>query len=188
MLWKHGVNPAPSINPFQRRADRPGTRPPGQGGGGSHALPASCSPAPLQTELRQLVWPLGVGQDPRAPAQRQQLPAHCPPAPQAALLLQPRTIKPVSGRRPLLLPPLHSSKQAIVTITLARFLFMPKKVCGGCVRLCVLSVFSVVCVCASVVLKHFVMDTLFTETGSIPILSWLFTSNYPSLHSVGGLI
>ena len=51
LFWRHGVNPAPSITPFQRRADRPGTRPPGQGGGGSHALPASCSPAPLQTQL-----------------------------------------------------------------------------------------------------------------------------------------
>lgn len=27
--------------PFQRRADKAGTRPPGQGGGSSHALPAS---------------------------------------------------------------------------------------------------------------------------------------------------
>lgn len=28
-------------HPFQRRADKAGTRPPGQGGGSSHALPAS---------------------------------------------------------------------------------------------------------------------------------------------------
>lgn len=81
LLWKHGVNPAPSITPFQRRADKAGTRPPGQGGGSSHALPASWSPAPLQTELRQLVWPLGVGRDLRAPAHQQQLPAHCPQPP-----------------------------------------------------------------------------------------------------------
>ncbi|KAL7826824.1 hypothetical protein AOLI_G00320330 [Acnodon oligacanthus] len=40
LLAKPGVNPAPSITRFQRRGDRPGTRPPGQGGGGSHALPA----------------------------------------------------------------------------------------------------------------------------------------------------
>lgn len=81
LLGKHGVNPAPSITSFQRRADKAGTRPPGQGGGSSHALPASWSPAPLQTELRQLVWPLGVGRDLRAPAQQQQLPAHCPQSP-----------------------------------------------------------------------------------------------------------
>lgn len=79
LLGKHGVNPAPSITPFQRRADKAGIRPPGQGGGSSHALPASWNPALLQTELRQLVWPLGVGRDLRAPAQQQQLPAHCPP-------------------------------------------------------------------------------------------------------------
>lgn len=79
LLGNHGVSPSPSIILFQRRADKAGTRPPGQGGGSSHALPASWSPAPLQTELRQLVWPLGVGQDLRAPAQQQQLPAHCPP-------------------------------------------------------------------------------------------------------------
>lgn len=85
LLGKHGVNPAPSINPFQRRADKAGTRPPGQGGGSSHALPASWSPAPLQTELRQLVRPLGVGRDLRAPAHQQQLPAHCPNRPPAQL-------------------------------------------------------------------------------------------------------
>lgn len=81
LLGKHGVNPVPSITPFQRRADKAGTRPPGQGGGSSHALPASWSPAQLQTGLRQLVWPLGVGRDLRAPAQQQQLPAHCPQPP-----------------------------------------------------------------------------------------------------------
>lgn len=32
LLGKHGVNPAPSITSFQRRADKAGTRPPGQGG------------------------------------------------------------------------------------------------------------------------------------------------------------
>lgn len=41
LLGKHGVNPAPSITSFQREADKAGTRPPGQGGGSSHALPAS---------------------------------------------------------------------------------------------------------------------------------------------------
>lgn len=81
LLGKHGVNPAPSITPFQRKADKAGTRPPGQGGGSSHALPASWSPALLQTGLRQLVRPLGVGRDLRAPAQQQQLPAHCPQPP-----------------------------------------------------------------------------------------------------------
>lgn len=73
---KLGVSPAPSITAFQSIADKAETRPLGQGGECSHALPASPSPAPLQTELRQLVWPLRVGQDLRAPAQQQQLPAH----------------------------------------------------------------------------------------------------------------
>lgn len=32
LLGKHGVNPVPSITPFQRRADKVGTRPPRTGG------------------------------------------------------------------------------------------------------------------------------------------------------------
>lgn len=102
LLGKHGVNPAPSITPFQRRADKAGTRPPGQGGGSSHALPASWSPTPLQTELQQLVWPLGVGQDRRAPAQQQQLPAQCP-----QLLHQHSSIKSVLEQQFIVIP-LHS--------------------------------------------------------------------------------
>ncbi len=71
----------PSITLFQRRGDSLGTRPLGQGGGSSHALPASHSPTSLQSQLRQLVWSLEVGPDLWAREQQRQLPAHCPPAP-----------------------------------------------------------------------------------------------------------
>ncbi|KAJ7992548.1 hypothetical protein DPEC_G00279830 [Dallia pectoralis] len=74
----HGVNPAPSITSFQRRADRPGTRPPRTGGWWFSCPPRLLQPcAPIDTTPTA---GLAISARPRPEgpiaAQRQQLPAH----------------------------------------------------------------------------------------------------------------